>query len=130
MSHVLMERSGEMEVFARVVQEGGFTAAARSLGLTPSGVSKLVARLETRLGTRLLARSTRVVSLTEEGEAYYHAALRVLKELNEAEHVAAAGTVRGQLSITASVPVGMMFVAPALPITGGVGSPVNPYVIK
>ncbi len=110
-----MERSGEMEVFVRVVQEGGFTAAARGLGLTPSGVSKLVARLEARLGTRLLARSTRVVSLTEEGEAYYQAALRALKALNEAEYVAAAGTVRGQLSVTASVPVGTMFVAPALP---------------
>ena len=115
MSLVQMERSGEMEVFVKVAQEGGFTAAARGLGLTPSGVSKLVARLETRLGTRLLARSTRVVSLTEEGEAYFEAALRALKALNEAEHFAAARTVRGQLSVTASVPVGRMFVAPALP---------------
>jgi len=110
-----MERSGEMEVFIKVVQEGGFSAAARGLGLTPSGVSKLVARLEARLGTRLLARSTRVIRLTEEGEAYYAAALRALKAIEEAEHVAAAGTVRGQLSVTASVPVGTMFVAPALP---------------
>ncbi len=115
MIQVQMERSGEMEVFVKVVQDGGFTAAARGLGLTPSSVSKLVARLEMRLGTRLLARSTRVVSLTGEGEAYYAAALRALKALNEAEHLAAAGTVRGQLSVTASVPVGTMFVAPALP---------------
>lgn len=53
MPRILMERSGEMEVFARVVEKGSFSAAARSLDLTPSAVSKLIGRLERRLGTRL-----------------------------------------------------------------------------
>jgi len=115
MPRIAMERSGEMEVFARVVEEGGFSAAARSLDLTPSAVSKLVARLEHRLGARLLVRTTRALRLTEEGEAYHRAAQRLLQDLNEAEHAVAAGAVRGMLRVNASVPVGTMFVAPALP---------------
>ncbi len=114
MAALVMERSGEMEVFARVVRDGGFSAAGRSLGLTPSAVSKLVARLEARLGTRLLTRSTRVVALTEEGDAYFQAAQRVLKALDDAEYATTTGAARGHLSITSSVPVGTLFVAPAL----------------
>lgn len=115
MTRVVMERSGEMEVFVRVVQDGGFSAAARSLDLTPSAVSKLIARLEQRLGARLLTRTTRALRLTEEGEAYHRAARRVLQALNEADLAVAAGAVRGRLRINASVPFGRMFVAPALP---------------
>jgi DNA-binding transcriptional LysR family regulator len=115
MPRILMERSGEMEVFARVVQEGGFSAAARSLDLTPSAVSKLIARLEDRLGSRLLVRTTRALTLTEEGEAYHRAAQRILQELNDADQAAAAGAVRGRLRINASIPFGTMFVAPMLP---------------
>ena len=101
MTGLAMERSGEMEIFVRVVREGGFSAAARNLGLTPSAVSKVVARLETRLGTRLLLRSTRVVRLTEEGEAYFEASQRVLKALNEAEHTA---TAEGVAKLVAELP--------------------------
>lgn len=115
MPRILMERSGEMEVFARVVQDGGFSAAARNLDITPSAVSKLIARLEARLGTRLLVRTTRALTLTEEGEAYHHAALRILQELNEAEQEAAGGAVRGRLRINTTIPFGTMFVAPAIP---------------
>ncbi|WP_035201333.1 LysR substrate-binding domain-containing protein [Agrobacterium tumefaciens] len=115
MPRILMERSGEMEVFARVVQAGGFSAAARNLDITPSAVSKLIARLETRLGTRLLVRTTRALTLTQEGEAYYHAALRILQELNEADQEAAGGAVRGRLRINTTIPFGTMFVAPAMP---------------
>ena len=115
MPRVAMERSGEMEVFARVVEDGGFSAAARSLDLTPSAVSKLIARLEQRLGARLLTRTTRALRLTEEGEAYHRAALRLLQDLNETERAVAAGAVRGMVRVNASVPVGRMFVAPALP---------------
>lgn len=115
MPRVLMERSGEMEVFVRVAQEGGFSAAARTLDLTPSAVSKLIQRLETRLGTRLLARTTRALHLTEEGEAYHRAALRVLHELNEADRAVASGAVRGRVRVNASVPVGTTFVLPSLP---------------
>ena len=115
MSRILMERSGEMEIFARVVQEGGFSAAGRSLDLTPSAVSKAIARLEERLGARLLRRTTRALSLTEEGEAYYQAALNILQAMSDAEHAAAAGAVRGRLRVSASLPFGAMFVAPAVP---------------
>lgn len=115
MTRILMERSGEMEVFARVVQEGGFSAAARSLDLTPSAVSKLIARLEARLGVRLLVRTTRALTLTEEGEAYHHAARRILQDLNDADQEAAGGAVRGRLRVSATIPFGTMFVAPAMP---------------
>jgi DNA-binding transcriptional LysR family regulator len=115
MARILMERSGEMEVFARVVQHGAFSAAARSLDLTPSAVSKLIARLEDRLGARLLLRTTRALTLTEEGEAYLRAAERILQELNEADQAVAAGAVRGYLRVNASLPFGGMFVAPLIP---------------
>lgn len=110
-----MERSGEMEVFLRVVQEGGFSAAARKLDLTPSAVSKLIARLEQRLGARLLVRTTRALTLTDEGEAFRRAAIGILRDLDEAEQAAAAGAVRGRLRVNAPIPLGTMFIAPAMP---------------
>ncbi len=75
----------------------------------------MIARLEARLGTRLLVRTTRALTLTEEGEAYHHAALRILQELNEADQEAAGGAVRGRLRINTTIPFGTMFVAPAMP---------------
>ena len=114
MPRILMERSGEMEVFVRVVAEGGFSAAARTLDLTPSAVSKLIARLEQRLGARLLVRTTRALRLTDEGEAYHRAAMRILQELNDADQEASGGAVRGRLRVSASLPFGTMFVAPAV----------------
>jgi DNA-binding transcriptional LysR family regulator len=115
MSAVQMERSGEMEVFVRVVQEGTLAGAARTLTLTPSGVSKILTRLEGRLGIRLLTRTTRALALTEEGEAYHRACVRILRELDEAEQVASEGLVRGRLRVSASIPFGSRFVAPAIP---------------
>lgn len=115
MPRIVMERSGEMEVFARVVREGGFSAAARGLDLTPSAVSKLVARLERRLGVRLLVRTTRALTLTDEGRAYHRAALRILQEIEDADQAASGGAIRGRLSVNASLPFGRMFVAPAIP---------------
>mgnify|MGYP000105794125 CR=1 FL=1 len=66
-----MDRFGEMETFARVVESGSFSRAARDLHMTPSAVSKMIGRLEDRLGVRLLSRTTRKLSLTEEGMALY-----------------------------------------------------------
>ncbi|PVM88590.1 LysR family transcriptional regulator [Caulobacter endophyticus] len=115
MPRILMERSGEMEVFARIVTDGGFSAAGRSLGLTSSAVSKVLARLEARLGARLLTRTTRAVSLTEEGAAYFEAAQSILREMAEADEAAGSGAIRGSLSVNATLPFGRLVVAPAIP---------------
>ena len=85
-----VNRSGEMEVFARVVELGGFSPAARALRMTPSAVSKLITRLEARLGVRLIVRSTRKFMLTEEGTTFHERSLRVLADLDEAERAVAA----------------------------------------
>lgn len=109
-------RAAEMEVFTRVVELGGFTAAAREFRLTPSGVSKLVSRLEARLSARLLNRSTRQLQLTPEGQAYYDRAVRILAELDEAEREAAAGaTPRGHLRVNSNVSFGRFHLLPLVP---------------
>ncbi|WMJ68833.1 LysR family transcriptional regulator [Stenotrophomonas sp. 24(2023)] len=111
-----INRSGELEVFIRVIEAGGFSAAARTLEMTPSAVSKLVARLEQRLGTRLLQRSTRQVQLTSEGRTFYERGVRVLADLDEAERCASAHEVpRGRLRVNANVPFGQHFLLPLLP---------------
>jgi len=111
-----INRSGEMEVFVRVVDLGGFSAAARALRMTPSAVSKLIARLETRLGARLVNRSTRKLQLTPEGSAFYDRAVRVLADLDEAERSAAAGaSPRGRLRVNTNVPFGTHYLIPLLP---------------
>src|SRR5690242_4876820 len=107
MARMDINRSGEMEVFVRAVDLGGFSAAARALRMTPSAVSKLMARLEARLGARLVNRSTRKLQLTPEGAAYYDRAVSILADLDEAERSAAAGAApRGRLRVNTSVPFG------------------------
>lgn len=116
MARTDINRSGELEVFVRVIETGGFSAAARTLEMTPSAVSKLVARLEQRLGTRLLQRSTRQLQLTPEGCAFYERGLRVLADLEEAERCASAhAEPRGRLRVNANVPFGQHFLLPLLP---------------
>ncbi|MDR6872347.1 DNA-binding transcriptional LysR family regulator [Bosea sp. BE125] len=111
-----INRSGEMEVFARVVELGGFSPAARSLRMTPSAVSKLMARLEARLGVRLIIRSTRKLQLTEEGATFHAGALRVLADLDEAERsVAACQIPRGRLRVNSNVPFGRHYLLPLAP---------------
>ena len=89
-----------MALFARVVEAGGFSSAARELGLSKASVSKRIARLEDRLGVRLLNRTTRRLSLSEAGEAFYAGCRRMVSEAEAAEqavtHLAAAprGTLR------------------------------------
>ena len=84
--------------------------------MTPSAVSKLVARLEQRLGTRLLQRSTRQLQLTPEGCAFYERGLRVLADLEEAERCASAhAEPRGRLRVNSNVPFGQHFLLPLLP---------------
>ncbi|WP_027053079.1 LysR family transcriptional regulator [Mesorhizobium erdmanii] len=111
-----INRSGEIEVFLRVVEAGSFSSAARRLRMTPSAVSKLIARLETRLGARLLARSTRKLQLTPEGAAFHDSGTRILADLDAAEREAAAGaTPRGRLRVNSYVPFGQHRLMPLLP---------------
>jgi DNA-binding transcriptional LysR family regulator len=94
-----------MAAFVRVVEAQGFSAAAPALGLTPSAVSKLVTRLETRLGVRLLQRTTRALHLTADGEAFYEQARRIVGEIValEAELTDRRATPQGLLRVTTSV---------------------------
>lgn len=116
MARLEVNRSGEMEVFVKVVELGGFSAAARTFRMTPSAVSKLVARLEARLGARLLNRSTRRLQLTPEGCAFFERAVRLLADLDEAERCAGASEIpSGRLRVNVSVPVGMHILLPLMP---------------
>jgi DNA-binding transcriptional LysR family regulator len=108
MSRLDVNRSGEML--------GGFSTAARTFRMTPSAVSKLVARLETRLGVRLINRSTRKLQLTPEGAAYYDRVVRILDDISGAEREAAIGaTPQGRLRINTSVPFGLHCLLPLIP---------------
>lgn len=86
-----INRSGEMEMFVRVVEQRGFSAAARASNMTASAVSKLVGRLEARLRARLVHRTTRQFQLTSEGQAYYERAVGILADIDEAERASGAG---------------------------------------
>ncbi|WP_027037285.1 LysR substrate-binding domain-containing protein [Mesorhizobium ciceri] len=111
-----INRSGEIEVFVRVVEDGSFSSAARALRMTPSAVSKLIARLEARLGARLVSRSTRKLQLTPEGTAFYDSGLRILADMAAAEQEAAAGaSPRGRLRVNSYVPFGVHRLIPLLP---------------
>ncbi|MCQ9424092.1 LysR family transcriptional regulator [Pseudomonas sp. LJDD11] len=106
-------RSGEMQVFATVAQEGSLSAAARTLGLTPSAVSRIIARTEQRIGTRLLLRTTRAMTLTCEGEAYLRGARRILADMSEVEEaIAAQGVPKGRLRVSAALGHGRLAIVP------------------
>ncbi|SFQ73914.1 transcriptional regulator, LysR family [Pseudomonas sp. NFPP07] len=111
-----MDRFQEMQVFISVAQEQGFAAAARRLGLSAPSVTRAVAALEQRIGTQLLTRTTRNVLLTEAGQRYLEDSRRILTELQDAEASAAGihALPRGQLTITAPVLFGELFVTPLM----------------
>jgi len=102
--------------YVKVVESGGFSAAARALGLTKSSVSKQVARLEERLGARLLNRTTRRLSPTEVGTAFYERARRIVAEVEETERAVGElhGEPRGTIRINVPMSFGVLHVAPAL----------------
>ena len=116
MARLDVNRSGEMEVFARVFELGGFSAAARALRMTPSAISKLVGRLETRLGARLVNRSTRTLQFTPEGRLFYERSLRLLADMDEVERsVAEAEIPKGNIRVSANIPVGQRLLLPIVP---------------
>ncbi|WP_455384021.1 LysR family transcriptional regulator [Acidihalobacter prosperus] len=106
-----------MAAFARVVETGSFTAAARDLGVSTPVLSKRVAELERGLGARLLHRTTRRLSLTEAGSAFYEHCARVVEEAGKAEEAVTrlSEAPRGLLRVTAPVAFGSSHVAPAVP---------------
>ena len=110
-------RAGEMMVFVRVVETGSFSEAARAMLMTPSTVSKLIARLEARLGVRLIERSTRRLALTGEGQFYYERSQALLGQLDETEQQIAQGgaEAEGVVRVTSSVTFGTAALEPILP---------------
>jgi LysR family transcriptional regulator for bpeEF and oprC len=107
----------EVVVFVRVAEAGSFVAAAESLAMSPSAISKAVSRLEERLGARLLNRTTRSLSLTDLGSAYYERCRDALGQLEHAESevAEARGVPRGRLRIDVPVSLGRRILVPALP---------------
>ena len=102
----MIDHASEMAAFVRVVDSNGFSAAAPALGLSPSAVSKLITRLEARLGVRLLQRTTRALHLTQEGEVFYAAAKRIVGEIETLENQIAgqSSTPSGVLRVTGLQP--------------------------
>lgn len=112
-----MDNLSEIQVFVRVVQSESFSAAARQLDLSPSAVSKQISRLEDRLGARLLNRTTRQLSMTEVGAAFFQRAERIVADVAEAEQAVSHlhEAPRGKLRVSVPVAFGRLHVAPLLP---------------
>ncbi|MGU3388621.1 LysR substrate-binding domain-containing protein [Methylobacterium sp. D53M] len=117
MEQIGLDRLTGIVAFARSASLGSYSAAARSLGISPSAVSKSVQRLEARLGVSLFTRTTRSLTLTPEGRDLQERALRLLREAEAIEQaaVAARSEPAGTLKVAASIPVGVHLLAPALP---------------
>jgi DNA-binding transcriptional LysR family regulator len=110
-----MDRLTSLTAFVRVVDTGGFSAAGRRLNMSTTMVSNHVQALEERLGARLLHRTTRKVSLTEVGKAYYDRCVQILADIEQADDIAGAmqSTPRGTLRIYTATHV-VPFVAPVV----------------
>ena len=111
-----MDRIDAMQAFVAVADLQGFAPAARKLGLSPSGVTRLIAALEDRLGARLLQRTTRSVALTDVGARYLERARRILADVEEAEGSAEGERTRpsGRLVVSAPVGFGRLHVSPVM----------------
>lgn len=111
-----MDRLRAMQIFVQIADTGSLTAAADALHMSAPAVVRSLAALETTLGTRLLHRTTRRSSLSDEGREYYERCKRILADLEEADAALSSRRVepRGRLRITAPVTYGRMFVAPVV----------------
>ena len=106
----------ELIAFVKTVELNSFSATARSLSTTPSAISKRVSKLEDRLGVRLLQRTTRSLSLTNEGVAYYESVSKLLRELEEAnDNVISGGKPQGKLTISTSLDFGQWLLVQSIP---------------
>lgn len=113
---VTVDRFQEMKVLLAVTEAESFVGGAKLLGMSPPSVTRAIAALEARLGTLLLARSTRSLRLSEAGRRYVEDCRRILQELEDAEELAAGSSVRprGRLTVTAPVMFGELFLIPLL----------------
>jgi DNA-binding transcriptional LysR family regulator len=111
-----MDRLTAMQAFVGVIESGGFTAAARQLPISRAGVSKHVAELESHLGVRLMNRTTRKISLTEAGSAYYQRCKRILEDINDSECQLSGHTSdpSGRLKINVPMSYGINRIGPLL----------------
>ncbi len=111
-----MDRLHLMSVYVAVVEAEGFAGGARKLHMSPPAVTRAVAALEDRLGVKLLNRTTRYVRMTEAGQKYYEDAKRIIALADEADDAVLGinAEPRGQLTITASVLFGRLFVMPGI----------------
>lgn len=112
-----MDRLAAMQIFARVVELGSFSRAAQAVGLSRARASEAVQALERALGAKLLHRSTRRLSLTDDGRAYYERVRIILADVAEAEAGAqgSRGTPHGRLRVDMPVALGRLFLLPELP---------------
>jgi len=108
----ILEKTTGLVAFVRTVDAGSFSAASRLIGSSQSAVSKSVARLEHRLGVRLIQRSTRTLSLTMEGQAYYERVAPLLRAIEDAEDVVQSATAQGPIRVSAPQELGRMLIAP------------------
>lgn len=111
-----MKLRTDLAFFSTLVKSGSLSAAAREFNVTPSAVSKWLAQLEARLGVRLIARNTRHLSLTQEGEIYLGEGQRILGEIDDLEHAISSshGAPIGLLRVQATFGFGRSFIAPAI----------------
>ncbi|MCP3019101.1 LysR substrate-binding domain-containing protein [Cupriavidus basilensis] len=111
-----MGQPAELAFFSALVKAGSLSAAARELDVTPAAVSKRLAQLETRLGVRLLNRTTRRIGVTAEGEVYLEHAQRILADIEDLDQLLASGRVapRGLLRVNAPLGFGRTYIAPAI----------------
>lgn len=114
---VMSDRFSELEAFVKAVEHRTLSAAARALGRSPSAMSKLINRLESRLGVRLINRTSREFSLTSEGETLYRQGQKVLDSLIEVEDSLSAGSseISGVLRIGTSIQIAQYYLAPLIP---------------
>lgn len=111
-----MDKFGDIDLFVKVVNNKGLATTAREMNISPASVTIKLNRLERYYGVRLLNRTTRQISLTEEGKLFYERCLRILSDMHEAEELLRTGrdSFSGPLNITAPVDIGQQHIAPLL----------------
>lgn len=111
-----MDKLGDIELFVTVVKLKGMAIAGRKLGMSPASVTARLNRLESAYGVRLLTRTTRQISLTDEGALYYKHCLKIIEEVHLADESLTSidGELKGHLKITATVDIGKQYVSPVL----------------